>query len=110
MRHGFNHAFEQSGIRGRAMGAGSLTNLHFLDQPANDARDAMQGMMAAGHMTRLLHLAMLTRGVMSASRLMYCTSTAMIEADVDAAVTALNESLAVLRPYIKKERPELLIP
>jgi len=110
LRHGFNHAFEQSGIRGRAMGAGSLTNLHFLDQPANDARDAMQGMMAAGHMTRLLHLAMLTRGVMSASRLMYCTSTAMIEADVDAAVTALNESLAVLRPYIKKERPELLIP
>ncbi len=40
---------------------------------------------------------------------MYCTSTAMIEADVDAAITALNESLAVLRPYIKKERPELLI-
>lgn len=110
LRQGFNHAFEQSGIRGQAMGTGSLTNLHFSDQPINDARDAIQGMMAAGHMSRLLHLAMLTRGVMSASRLMFCTSTAMTEVDVDAAVTALNESLAVLRPYIKKERPELLIP
>ena len=69
----------------------------------------MQGMIAAGHISRLLHLTMLTHGVMSASRLMYCVSTAMSQADVDSAVTALNESLGVLRPYIVQERPELLI-
>jgi hypothetical protein len=40
---------------------------------------------------------------------MYCVSTAMSQADVDSAVTALNESLGVLRPYIVQERPELLI-
>lgn len=110
LRQGFNHAFQQSGIRGQAVGTGSLTNLHFTDQPIHDARDAIEGMIAAGHMTRLLHLTLLTRGVMSASRLMFCTSTAMTEADVDGAVTALHESLAELRPFIKKERPELLMP
>ena len=51
---------------------------------------------------------MLRRGVMSASRLMYCTSTAMTEAEVDLAVTALHESLKELRPYIEAERPGLL--
>ena len=69
----------------------------------------MEGMIAAGHVSSLLHLTMLRHGVMSASRLMYCTSTAMTGAEIDRAVTALNESLAELRPYIEKERPALLI-
>ncbi len=108
LRAGFNEAFLQSGIRGQACGTGSLTNLHLTDKPLNNARDNIDGLIGAGHVGRLLHLTMLRRGVMSASRLMYCVSTAMTEADVDTAVVALNESLRELRPYVEAERPTLL--
>ena len=57
----------------------------------------------------LLHLTMLRHGVMSASRLMYCISTAMGQAEIDHAITALNETLTVLRPFIEQERPQLLV-
>lgn len=109
LRDGFNDTFEQFGIRGQAIGLGSLTNLHFTDQPVKDSRDALEAMMEAGHIARLLHLAMLRHGVMSAGRLMYCVSTAMGEEDVTRAITALAESLAELRPYIERERPGLLL-
>jgi len=109
LRDGFNHAFEQGGIRAQAVGLGSLTNVLFCDGPVHDAREAMESMMAAGHIARLLHLTMLRHGVMSAARLMYCVSTPMGEAEIDRAVTAMNESLAILRPYIERERPGLMV-
>jgi len=108
LRSGFNEAFLQSGIRGRALGVGSLTNLHFTEETPLNARDSMAGMLEAGHISRLLHLGMLRRGVMSASRLMYCVSTAMSHAEVDAAIGAMNETLRELRPYIEAEKPALL--
>lgn len=108
LREGFNHAFVSNGIRGRAVGMGSLTNVHLTDAPINDARDAIAGMMRSGRINQLLHLAMLQRGVASASRLMYCTSAAMSAADVDYAVSAMDDALASLKPGIEKERPELL--
>ena len=86
-----------------------MSNLHFTDATLHDARDSLAGIAAAGHIPRLLHLAMLRRGVTSASRLMYCVSTAMTESEVDVAIGALNESLRELRPYIDAERPGLLI-
>jgi glutamate-1-semialdehyde 2,1-aminomutase len=109
LRSAFNEALLQSGIRGQATGAGSLSNLHFTDGPMNNARQNIDGLVEGGHIGRLLHLAMLRRGVMSASRLMYCVSTAMTEAEVDAAGVALNESLRELRPYVEAERPSLLV-
>lgn len=108
LRSGFNEAFLQSGIRGQAVGAGSLANVHFTDAAPANARDTMSGILQAGHIPRLLHLTMLRKGVMSASRLMYCVSTAMAESDIDTAIGALNESLRELRPYIEAERPSLL--
>ena len=108
LRAGFNQAFLQSGIRGQASGIGSLANLHFTDAPLKNARDSMAGIIEAGHIGRLVHIGMLRRGVMSASRLMYCVSTAMSETEVDLAIGALNETLRELRPYIEAERPALL--
>ena len=52
---------------------------------------------------------MLERGVASAPRLMYCTSTAMGEAEVDHALAALDDALKSLRPGIEREKPELLL-
>lgn len=108
LREGFNLILHQNGIFGQAIGSGSLTNLHLTDEPLHDSRDALAGMAGAGHISRLLHLGMLRRGIMSASRLMYCISTPMGEDEVTAAITALNETLIELRPFIKQERPELL--
>jgi glutamate-1-semialdehyde 2,1-aminomutase len=108
LRTGFNQAFQQHGIRGQALGLGSLVNLHLTDLNVNDARDSMEGMIDAGHIGRLLHLCMLRRGVMSAARLMFCVSTPMSSGEIEAAITALNESLVELRPVIEQERPGLL--
>ena len=108
LREGFNQAFAQSGIRGQATGMGSIANLHFTTDALHDSRDSIAATVEAGHIPRLLHLSMLRHGVMSASRLMYCTSTAMREEDVDAAVPAMHESLAELRPYVEAERPGLM--
>lgn len=108
LRAGFNRVFEETGILGKAVGVGSLTNLHFTDDALNDSRDALEGMIAAGHITRLLHLTMLRHGVMSASRLMYCVSTVMSEVEIDRAVAALADALAEMRPTIEQERPQLL--
>ena len=108
LREGFNQAFQQSGIKGQAIGSGSLTNILFTDVEISNARHSIDAMIEAGNVSQLLHLLMLQRGISSASRLMYCTSTAMTETEVGKAVTAMNESLAELRPYIERDRPHLL--
>ena len=108
LREGFDQAFTQAGLAAQMRGLGSLSNIHFTSGDIHDARDAFAGMVGAGHIARLVHLGMLRRGVASASRLMYCVSTAMGEAEVELAVTALNETLQELRPYIERERPALL--
>jgi len=109
LRAGVGGAFARNGIRGQATGLGSLANLHLTDAPLASARDALAGVIRSGTTNQLLHLEMLKRGVASAPRLMYCTSTAMGEAEVDHALGALDEALASLRPGIEKEKPELLL-
>jgi glutamate-1-semialdehyde 2,1-aminomutase len=109
LREGFNEAFLQAGIRGQAIGRGSLSNLLLTDRPIANARDSLEGMAGAGHISGLLHLTMLRHGIASASRLMYCVSTAMTDAEIDLAIGALNESLRELRPFIEVERPALLV-
>ena len=107
-RQGVADTFASHGIRGQATGLGSLSNIHLTDAPVNDARDSLDGVIAAGNIGSLLHLGMLRRGVASASRLMYCTSTAMQRADVDFAISALDDTLREMKPGIERERPALL--
>lgn len=51
---------------------------------------------------------MLRHGVMSATRLIYFTSTAMSETENDAAIDALQEGLLEMRPYIEADWPDRL--
>jgi glutamate-1-semialdehyde 2,1-aminomutase len=108
LREGFNRAFQSAGIRGQAVGQGSLVNLHLTDRPIRSARDSLGGMIEAGPVARLLHLGMVRRGITSASRLMYCISTPMGETEIDTAVAALEDTLLELKPLVEKERPSLL--
>ncbi|MEM6999415.1 MAG: aminotransferase class III-fold pyridoxal phosphate-dependent enzyme, partial [Pseudomonadota bacterium] len=109
LREGFDQAFSQAGVKAQMLGAGSLSNVSFCLGDVPDARVSLDAMIAAGNLSNLLHLGMLRRGVMSASRLMYCTSTGMTEDDIDSAVTALHENLAELRPVMEEEFPQLLV-
>jgi len=109
LRAGFTTAFAEAGIHGRATGQGSLANIHFTTEPLHDARDTMKGLLEAGPIPAWLHLTMLRRGIASASRLMYCTSTAMGNPEVDQAIEALAASLHELRPALERKRPGLLV-
>lgn len=108
LRQGFNQVLSQHGIKGQALGSGSLTNILLSSDDIKDSRGTMQAMIDAGHISALVHLGMLRQGVTSASRLMYCISTPMDESHVDTAITALSDTLTELRPYIEAERPGLL--
>ena len=108
LREGFNGVFRQAGLRARAMGKGSLTNVLFTDGPVNNARDFIAATLQAGHIPKLLHLTMLRHGVMSATRLRYCTSTAMDSGEIQQAINAMAASVEELAPYIAAERPGLL--
>jgi glutamate-1-semialdehyde 2,1-aminomutase len=109
LRVGIGAAFARHGIRGQATGIGSLANIHLTDAKLNGARDSLAGNLRSGRINQLLHLEMLKRGVASAARLMYCTSTAMANEDVDFALAALDDALKSLKPGIAKEKRELLV-
>jgi glutamate-1-semialdehyde 2,1-aminomutase len=108
LRNGFNKAFQDTGIRGQAIGLGSLSNIHLSNEPIVNARVSLAASRRAGRVLRCIHLGMLMRGVASAARLMYCTSTAMTAADVDVAASALQDTLLNLRDELRREKPELL--
>jgi glutamate-1-semialdehyde 2,1-aminomutase len=108
LRGGFNRAFQRQGVRGQATGIGSLANIHLTDQPISNARDSLEGIIAGGAVSGVLHLLMLERGIFGASRLMYCTSATMTADDVDRAVAALEDALVTLKPDLEREAPHLL--
>jgi len=108
LRTGFDRTFQDAGIHGQALGAGSLCNLHLTPGFLSNARETLNGQIAAGTIVRLVHLGMLRRGFFSATRLMYCVSTVMSEREIDSAIAALASTLDELRPYIEDERPNLL--
>jgi glutamate-1-semialdehyde 2,1-aminomutase len=108
-RDGVNSVFVDAGIRGQASGTGSLCQIHLSDAPLRSARDTIAGNISAGELTSILHLAMLQRGVFSASRMMYCMSVPMTEDDVDFAIDAFSDVLRSLRPQIAKEWPQVIL-
>ena len=85
-----------------------MSNILFVEGEVANARQSFDSMLRAGELSKLLHLLMLQKGVASASRLMYCTSTVMTEVEVSKAVTALHESLTELRPFLERDHPESL--
>jgi len=109
LRAGINDAFKSTVIRGQAKGCASLSNVLFTDQTVTHARQTVEAFIEAGHITKLFHLGLLRRGVISASRLMFAVSTPMGEPDIATAVAAVEDTLHELKPVIEKERPGLLL-
>ena len=95
----------ERGIRLQVTGAGSLRNLHFTATPVRDAATAAA---ADRELLRLLHLALLVRGIFAAPRGMFAMSTSMGEAEVEQAVAAVDDALRWLLPAIAERGPQLL--
>jgi glutamate-1-semialdehyde 2,1-aminomutase len=108
MRDGFNSAFAKHGIKGQTLGIGSLAMVHWTNGAINAVSDAQNALKAAGALPRLLHLEMINRGIYSAPRGLFCTSTPMTDADVEFAIRAFDETLQTLKPYIAENTPHLL--
>jgi glutamate-1-semialdehyde 2,1-aminomutase len=108
LRAGMNAAFARAGIRGQATGQGSLAQVHWTDRPLRDARDALAGMSEARGVPATFQLCLLRRGLFAAARGMFCVSTAMTEAEIDAALAAFEQALGDVRPLLEEAYPHLL--
>ena len=93
LREGFDRAFAQAGFDG----AGARQPARCPTSTSPPTPCMMPGTpslrwCAPATSRRFCNLGMIRRGVVSATRLMYCVSTAMTERDIDFAVTALHET------------------
>jgi glutamate-1-semialdehyde 2,1-aminomutase len=88
LRVGLNDMLQSAGLSGEATGLGSLTQLHIVPSPTANAGGPAQSPKWA---TQLLHLGLMNRGVLTASRGMFAMSTAMTTDDVDGVLQAANE-------------------
>lgn len=108
MRHRLNGLLEKAEIRAQVVGMGSLLSLHWTTEEATTSREVKEAAQAAQGVPRLLHLELLNQGMLCAARSDFYLSTAMTEAEVDAAVHAFGEALRVIVPYIEEMTPHLI--
>lgn len=103
---GLRTCIARLGLRLQVNGVGSLYNLIFSPGRVTSYRD-----MATSHETlnELLFLSLLEKGVFNAPRGMFCLSTPMTEADIEAGLAAVEAALTELLPVIREEAPELLL-
>jgi glutamate-1-semialdehyde 2,1-aminomutase len=106
LRNKFSSVLEEVGVNVQLTGMGSLTQFHFTDQEVTDWRSAATERV---DIRAILQLLFLDRGIYVAPRNMFSISTPMGEDEIDEAVAALKSSLLEMRPYIKREAPELIM-
>lgn len=99
LRAGLRAALERAGVVSAVTGLGSLAHVHFAAPPIRDYRSAARGRSAS--VWRWLHLALLNRGIFTASRGMFVISTVMAEREVDAAIAAFGEALEDGRQHLE---------
>lgn len=96
-RDGFQAVLDDAELVGHVTGAGSLLQIHLTAGPVRDYRSAARSNRKA---TKLLHLALLNRGVVCASRGMFNLSTVMAEADVDRLIATLKWAVEEVGPAV----------
>lgn len=109
LKTGIDAAFEGQGIQGHASHAGSLLYVQWTHKPIRTPLDVVTWKKSAAELPRLLHLALLNRGVFAANRGLMNISTPMTEAIIDQTVSALEDALQELKPYIHEVTPHLLL-
>ncbi len=94
LRQGIDEAFAQSSVPGKALGVGSLLQVHFGKGSVTDYRSAAEGQK---DLAPYLHMALLNHGIFASTRNSLSISTPMGEAEVQQAVEAFKNSLSDLR-------------
>ncbi len=102
---GVRAVFERLNIKGQVTGLGSLRNIHFSDTAVVDGKTARETNKQLLH---LFYLGMLERGMFFPARGLFVMSTPMTQKEVDAAVKAVDEVVAGLKPSIEEIWPELI--
>ena len=100
--------FDALGVRAQVKGVGSISIVHYTDQPVNNYRDARQAMEAAGSLYELVHLSNTNNGIWIAERGEYALSTPMDEAIIDQTVEVFKKTYSGLLPVIRESWPQLL--
>ena len=107
LRKGIGSAFGNNGMKGSATGMCSLAWPHFNSEKVSDYRSASKGNFQA---MAIVHMALLEKGINVARRGGECSiSTPMTENDVHAFVTAFEESLSEVRPFVEQTTPDLIV-
>jgi len=90
LRSRLREVIEREEVDAQLTGIGSLIGIHFTRGPIRNYRDALQ---APRTLLSLLHLLLLNRGIMTAPRGLFCTSTVMRESEIEQFVSAFEDSI-----------------
>jgi len=106
LRQGVDSILAKQGVAGRALGFGSLGQIHLNKERIADYRTAAKGNFQA---LALLHMELLERGINMAPRGgEIAISTPMTEKEINIFLSAFEDSLTEIKPFIKETTPELL--
>lgn len=109
LAEGFDEAFQEAGIAGQTTSYGSLVQVHWQRGEIHNMQDVTRGHRQAGDIPFLMHLELANRGIFSAVRGEFNTSTVLTQADVSHAVSVFNETLHYLKPYVAETNPALIV-
>lgn len=94
LRSRLREVIETAGIDAQLTGIGSLVGIHFTRGPIRNYRDVLE---APRNLLSVLHLLLLNRGIMTAPRGLFCTSTVMSGTDIDQFVDAFEDSIRAIK-------------
>jgi len=93
MRADIDATFRRHGVPGHAVGLGSLLKIHFSDRKIRDYRSAYMSAEEAKRQEKF-NLALLNRGVLTASYGLMALSTPMTDQDIEEILSAVSNALA----------------
>jgi glutamate-1-semialdehyde aminotransferase len=105
MADGIRQVAAKLKIKIQVTGYGSMHCLHFSPVPVIDGKTSRE---ANQDLKRLLHLALMARGIPLPLRGQFSITTPMTEKDIEIAIEAIDDSLRELKPYIEQLWPQLL--
>jgi|SRR5215467_3706934 len=94
LRSRLREVIERYAIDAQLTGIGSLIGIHFTRGPIRNYQDALEARIS---LLSVLHLLLLNRGIMTAPRGLFCTSTVMSESEIEQFVDAFEDSITAIK-------------
>lgn len=109
LREGLNAAAASVGVVGQASGEGGMTYFHFSSTPPRNAVDTARIRAGKDELRALVHLQLLNEGFVTARHGLLCQHLSTTTEAVDNFIQAYGNTLDMLRPYIARHHPELMV-